>query len=489
MISTLIKPDLSLPKTFGLNSKSSFLQFKANLAFKMIIKYCRLLLVGIICILTRSKESTNGKIAFLFLTRGEMPLEEVWREFFNWRASEQEYTIYIHPQMGFSYTSTSFFYRKETLKREVTHWGGISVTRAIKDLVREALLDPDNQWFCLMSESCIPIHSFPTWKKALFSQNKSIVNACWMDPKNIEVGTRWRPQLDEIGLEKQYFRKSATWFALNRKHAMVYASETRMDTAFSVVPCVDEHYLPTILAYNHLDNETTCSDGFVYHFFHDSAAAHPVTYTADNINAELFARLSQPVGQKHEFGQMCSGLPDVCHFTARKFSHTSKYAILEHMNMILDEPDFPYTGDPFIHIRSFFRKGETTKGIKYYLIETGKLREIPDIDTMVALHLIVNKSSPINPPLLTEEEIEEHPIGFAFPSRREGQVLKTARSNSVYLIQDGFKRLIPNWDTFVAMKLNPSNIRSVPVHDLEQISLGKPMPDLSKLIDRKLVLD
>jgi hypothetical protein len=26
----------------------------------------------------------NHKIAFLFLTRGPLPMEDIWREFFNW---------------------------------------------------------------------------------------------------------------------------------------------------------------------------------------------------------------------------------------------------------------------------------------------------------------------------------------------------------------------------------------------------------------------
>jgi len=42
----------------------------------------------------------KGKIAFMFMTRGNLPLEEVWREFFtDPRTDPSEYSIYVHPTM------------------------------------------------------------------------------------------------------------------------------------------------------------------------------------------------------------------------------------------------------------------------------------------------------------------------------------------------------------------------------------------------------
>ena len=41
-----------------------------------------------------------GKIAFLFMTRGLMPLEDIWREFFSFHADPSHYSIYIHPHSG-----------------------------------------------------------------------------------------------------------------------------------------------------------------------------------------------------------------------------------------------------------------------------------------------------------------------------------------------------------------------------------------------------
>ncbi|RYY81101.1 hypothetical protein EON63_16180 [archaeon] len=64
-----------------------------------------------------------------------------------------------------------------------------------------------------------------------------------------------------------YWRKSASWLALNRKHASILAEDAVFITAFNDVMACDEHYTPTLLAYMGMENETTCSDGFAHAFW------------------------------------------------------------------------------------------------------------------------------------------------------------------------------------------------------------------------------
>jgi Core-2/I-Branching enzyme len=142
--------------------------------------------------------SDNRKIAFLFLVRGHVPLEDIWREFFNFKADPQHYSIYIHPHHGFKYPKTSFFHGKEIPNTQNVKWGGMTQVKAIKHLVREALKDPKNDWFTLMSETCIPVHPFPVWRTAFAKQTKSMFNACPMHPSEMETDTRWRPSLDKV---------------------------------------------------------------------------------------------------------------------------------------------------------------------------------------------------------------------------------------------------------------------------------------------------
>ena len=143
--------------------------------------------------------SGTKKIAFLFLTRGPLPLEDVWREFFRWRANSSHYSVYVHPHHGYTYPPSSFYYQKEvrSLEKQVK-WGGMSQVRAMRTLTEAALKDPDNEWFCLMSESCIPLVPFNKWRNVMLANTKSIINACWLDPAETERETRWRPTLDDV---------------------------------------------------------------------------------------------------------------------------------------------------------------------------------------------------------------------------------------------------------------------------------------------------
>lgn len=134
--------------------------------------------------------SASAKIAFLFMSRGHMPLEDVWKQFFHWRADPKQFSIYTHPHPGYKFPPTSFFHGKEVKENANVKWGGMSQVRGIKALVREALEDPSNQWFCLMSESCIPLVSFERWRDTLLANNKSVVNACWLHPAESERETR-----------------------------------------------------------------------------------------------------------------------------------------------------------------------------------------------------------------------------------------------------------------------------------------------------------
>ena len=220
-------------------------------------------------------EKSNKKVAFLFMARGPTPLEDIWREFFNWRTDPNQYVIKIHVHKGYKIPTSSFFYGKDLTDDERASgaassigagklWGNMAQVEGIKRLVRSALKDPDVEWFTLMSESCIPLHNFQTMRRALMNFDKSIVNGCDFGMGAMEGDTRWRSSLDDVGFQKTHWRKSGTWFALKRKHAEIFVQEDKFEKAFQGVPCVDEHYLPSVLAAAGQDNQTTCTDGFAH---------------------------------------------------------------------------------------------------------------------------------------------------------------------------------------------------------------------------------
>ncbi len=130
----------------------------------------------------RSGEKKYGveKIAFLFLTRGPMPHEPIWHRFFNYRTSQLEYNIYVHPPKGFRYHSSSLFAGStlpDALRIKV-EWGGLTEVLAMRSLYKYALNDDEsNSYFILASESCIPLHPMPAIRRALLQPLHAIADA------------------------------------------------------------------------------------------------------------------------------------------------------------------------------------------------------------------------------------------------------------------------------------------------------------------------
>ncbi len=62
-----------------------------------------------------------------------------------------------------------------------TGWGEHSTTEAVRNVLKQAILDPLNQRFVLLSESCIPLYPPVTVYQQLMTGSKSRINACHRD--------------------------------------------------------------------------------------------------------------------------------------------------------------------------------------------------------------------------------------------------------------------------------------------------------------------
>lgn len=257
----------------------------------------------------------QDKVALMFLTRGPMPLELVWRRFFAAAALVRHapvlsdgpqdsrltgviaqqllFTVYLHPPPNFTYTRHSIFFGREVPNRVKVQWAQWSVAEAERRLLQAALLDDAaNQRFMLLSESCAPLYPpHVVWAESLVLQ-RSRIHACKSNTeedekrRNIE---KWNKHMRTHTLRRGHWRKSSQWFSLTRKHAQVVASDTHVASSLSKecytynphepkfnLPevteravhsegerrhrkCVsDEHYVATVLAVNGLDAETDC---------------------------------------------------------------------------------------------------------------------------------------------------------------------------------------------------------------------------------------
>ena len=271
---------------------------------------------------------------------------------------------------------------------------------------------------------------------------------------------------------KSQWRKSATWFMLNRAHSMIFANETALEIGWEDVPNCDEHYLQSLLAYHGFDNETTCSDGFSHVHWDSNTDSHPHSYSNGEISEKLFLELDRPVALSAGFSQECSGNEKICHFTARKFSSINKFALIEDIHYYLGDPatNLTYTNDRWVHINKRLR----TSGESVYLIEEGSLKLIPDAETLRAMNLNESYAS-----ALTDHERITFPVGTGYLSRRDGFVYKMNRNTAIYLMVNGYRRCFPNMDTMVSMGYSLDNVTHVPAACLEFIPVGPLLPVIS----------
>lgn len=416
-----------------------------------------------------TSEFSQSKIAFLFLSRTHLPLEEIWKAFFNWNANPHHYSIYVHTHPNFHFSKTSFFYGKEIPNRVEVQWGNVSQLIAYRNLLEEALKDKNNHFFCLMSETCIPIINFQRWRSSLLKRNsRSIINACFTSERDIETKARYHPILKEFGISRKNFRKSSNWVALTRKHAELFTQFTVQQLEqLKITINPDEHFLPSLLSASHLENETTCADGFSRVYWEYPNDAHPKSYLPSDIHPEFFTTVvHKPISKKKGFSHLCSGIPKVCHFTARKFPVISKLQLLNYLDLILGDKTKQFDIDPWKFLYDSFRINKDTK--QMYLIENNKLRYIPnDESTNAEFHITSN----ITYKSINQTEEPWLTYGANYPSFADGLLY---RSNSfvVWYMKDRKRHAIPNYATFLANNFTNEQIKFINVEELKMIVQG-----------------
>ncbi|KAG8044136.1 hypothetical protein GUJ93_ZPchr0044g38084 [Zizania palustris] len=229
------------------------------------------------------------KVAFMFLAgRGVLPLAPLWERFF--RGHEGLFSVYVHapPGMVINVSNDSPFYRRQIPSQE-TSWGSVTLMDAEKRLLANALLDFSNERFVLLSESCIPVQSFPTVYGYLTGSRHSFVEIYYNQNKQCR-GRYSRRMAPDITLPQ--WRKGSQWFELSRDLAVRVLTDTKYYPLFrhhclpSCYP--DEHYLPTLL--NMLHSERN-SNRTVTYVDWSRGGAHPATYGAADVTPDLIQRI------------------------------------------------------------------------------------------------------------------------------------------------------------------------------------------------------
>ncbi|XP_010432873.1 PREDICTED: uncharacterized protein LOC104721705 [Camelina sativa] len=233
----------------------------------------------------------NPKIAFMFLTPGPLPFEPLWEMFL--RGHEDKYTIYVHASKKSPVHASSYFVGRDIHSHKVS-WGQISMVDAERRLLAHALVDPDNQHFVLLSDSCVPLFDFNYIYNHLMFANLSFID-CFEDPGPHGSGRYSQRMLPEV--EKKDFRKGSQWFSMKRRHAIVVMADSLYYTKFKLYcrpnmegrNCyADEHYFPTL--FNMIDPEGI-ANWSVTHVDWSEGKWHPKLYNARDITPYLIRKI------------------------------------------------------------------------------------------------------------------------------------------------------------------------------------------------------
>ncbi|GFP85370.1 hypothetical protein PHJA_000680700 [Phtheirospermum japonicum] len=187
------------------------------------------------------------KVAFMFLTRGKLPLAPLWEMFF--KGHEGLFSIYLHtlPEFTNEPDKSSVFYKRR-IPSKLVQWGKSTMIDAERRLLANALLDFTNERFVLLSETCIPLFNFSTIYIHLINANQSFLST-FDDPRPIGRG-RYNKRMGPA-IELSDWRKGSQWFEVNRELALAIVSDVTYYPIFRnhcLPPCyMDEHYLPTLV--------------------------------------------------------------------------------------------------------------------------------------------------------------------------------------------------------------------------------------------------
>ncbi|KAL9375030.1 hypothetical protein Peur_031909 [Populus x canadensis] len=189
------------------------------------------------------------KVAFLFLTKGPMPLAPLWDLFF--KGHQGLYSIFVHSNPSFNGNHTeeedSVFRGRKIPSKEV-QWGKFSMVEAERRLLANALLDFSNQRFVLLSESCIPLFNFSTIYSYLMGSTTTFIEVYDL-PGPVGRGRYNHRMRPVIQLDK--WRKGSQWVEMDRQLAVEVVSDRKYFPTFRKfckVSCYsDEHYLPTFV--------------------------------------------------------------------------------------------------------------------------------------------------------------------------------------------------------------------------------------------------
>jgi hypothetical protein len=269
-------------------------------------------------------------VAFLFLTNSDLVFAPLWEKFFAGHHGLLNLYVHADPSTVFTLPPTPSFRGRIIRGNKATARASATLISAARRLLATALLDdPSNQFFALLSQSCIPLHPFPTMYNALLSDNAGPHgrHRSFIEIKDNDwvLHDRYYARGDEVMLpEVPYdrFRAGSQFFVLTRRHAILVVRDMRLWKKFKA-PCLvkeknscypEEHYFPTLLD---MQDPHGCTKYTLTRVnWTDAVDGHPHTYQPEEVSGDLIRDLRKSNGT-------------YSHMFARKFASASLGPLME----------------------------------------------------------------------------------------------------------------------------------------------------------------
>ncbi|KAH7837142.1 hypothetical protein Vadar_010106 [Vaccinium darrowii] len=257
--------------------------------------------------------STNPspKIAFLFLTNSDLHFSRLWAKFFANASSANLYNIYVHADPTVKITIQPPFTPNQFIPAKRTQRSSPTLIAAARRLLATAILDDRrNLFFALISQHCIPLHSFTFLHKTLFHRSISdlgkLGNNYYLHYRSfIEISAnesfllkRYNARGENVMLPEvpfDRFKIGSQFFILTRRHALVVVKDRRLWRKFKL-PCIwaescypEEHYFPTLLS---MEDPEGCTQFTLTRVnWTGMVGGHPHTYQPPEVSPELIYKL------------------------------------------------------------------------------------------------------------------------------------------------------------------------------------------------------
>ncbi|XP_062172712.1 glycosyltransferase BC10 [Alnus glutinosa] len=263
-----------------------------------------------------SASNPKLKIAFLFLTNSDLHFAPLWQRFFH--AHSGLYNVYVHADPAANVTRPKGVFDGRFIPAKRTYRASPTLISATRRLLATALIDdPANAFFAVLSQYCIPLHSFRYVYHSIVSSPS--FDRTDSDPESTLFGVRiryksfieilskeprlWRrytsrgrfAMMPEIPFEK--FRVGSQFFVLTRRHALTVIKDRTLWRKFKL-PCYrdddcfpEEHYFPTLLS---MADPNGCTHYTLTRVnWTGTVNGHPHTYRPPEISRDVIYRLRQ----------------------------------------------------------------------------------------------------------------------------------------------------------------------------------------------------